>query len=173
MSACVFLSVFLALMPGCNSKPQQETIEKSAEKPDTLKALISGKGVNVRSGPGIKYSVKFQLSDGERVVILKEAYSSNEEGKPVELILTSPLNVHANGEKITLAKGTAVTSTSAGDEGGDLLIITFELEGKHYADSSIYIENVKAKPIADKPWYRIETRDGRRGWVYAEFVEVI
>jgi len=161
---------FFFLLMGCNSKPKQESAEIPIDKPDTIEALIQGKGVNVRAGPGIKHSVKFQLEDGARVLILREAYSASDENKPVELILTAPLTLHADGEKVTLAKGTIVTSASAGDPGGDLLIITFELEGKRCVDSSVYIENIKAKPISEKPWYRIQTRDGRQGWVYSEFV---
>ncbi len=163
-------SILFLLMTGCNSKPKQEPAEIPVTRPDTIEARIQGKGVNVRTGPGIKHSVKFQLADGERILVLREAYSESEEGKPVELILTAPLNVHVDGEKVTLAKGTAVTSTSAGDPGGDLLVIAFELDGKRYTDSSVYIENVKAKPISEKPWYRIQTNDGRQGWVYSEFV---
>jgi hypothetical protein len=169
-SVFFFSSLLLSFFAGCGSKTEEPKAAVDKE-PSTREAGITGSDVNVRTGPGIKHSVKFQLSKGDRVRILREAYSSDEEGKPVELILTAPLTLYADGEKVTLAKGTAVTSKSAGDEGGDLLIITFELEGKRHTDSSVYIEDIRAKPISDQPWFKIETRGGRTGWVYGEFVQ--
>lgn len=166
-TALVFaLTVFLF---ACG-KDEPSAQAQQADSVDVKYALIIGTGVNVRSGAGVSYPVVFQLDQGDQVQVLDSAYSQDQEGKPVELILTKPLKVNADGRKVTLAKGSAVTSIAAGDPGGDLLVITFQLDGKTYADSAVYIEDIRAERISDKPWYHIKTDEEKEGWVYSEFV---
>lgn len=133
-------------------------------------ATIKGQGVNVRCGPGIEHLVAFKLNQGDEVVVLGSQYSTDADEGPVELILTAPLKVRVGNQEYTLSAGMAVTSIAAGDEGEDLLIITFTLEGKTMADSAVYIEDIRAKRVSETPWYNIRTPDEREGWVYGDFV---
>lgn len=155
---------------GCQAKAPKtsDTPVDTAEVQEW--ATIKGTSVNVRRGPSIDQAVIFQLNKGDKVEILSEHTSLESDEGPVELVLTAPLNVYANDKKVTLPKGSAVKSTSAGDEGGDLLIITFKLNGKTYADSSVYIEDIRAKRVSEAPWYQIKTEQGKVGWVYGDYV---
>ncbi len=166
----VAIAAVMPLASGCQSKAPKTT-DTSADTVETTQwATIKGTSVNVRRGPSIDQPVIFQLNKGDKIEILSEHTSLESDEGPVDLVLTAPLNVYVNGKKVTLPKGTAVKSTSAGDEGGDLLIISFKLEGKTHADSSVYIEDIRAKRVSEEPWYQIKTEQGKIGWVYGDYI---
>lgn len=143
------------------------------KKPET-NALITGNNVNVRSGPSVDNQVVFQVNKGDRVMTLEKKEPTTQDK---HYVLTEPYPAKMN-PPIVYPKGMAmkVLSDWWDDMGGDGWFYEVEVEqdGRKKIDTLFdYLgEDIHWEPMTGTPWYKIQTTDGRTGWVYGDFVEV-
>jgi len=193
--ALFILSASLALnLTGCGGKTSKiETSEDTTTAPAQVRyAVITGSGVNVRSGPGIGYRVRFQVDKDAKVKLLEVRESEEadtgfvvhdwvDDGQgnftpPYKFADAVMIADYKVDEYVTLNKGMGVRVCFSGDPGGHGWVhVEYVVEGKRDTlalyDMPMVRFREKVKPAGGTAWYKIETEDGQKGWVFGDYVK--
>ncbi len=184
----LFISVVIVLwiiVGGCRG-------ENKKKKVDRLYGVITASRVNVRTSPNIKGRVLFQVNTGDTVEIMEEIQPDTtdklkdigEDAKFIyrEYILVKKwkLYIPELDTVVSLPPGKALklgyiyySTEESLPEGGEKKCVEFNYQGKEYL---ICEDGERLNPPVEMithPWYRIKSRDGKEGYVYAKFLKEI
>ncbi len=141
----------------------EEKISQLARQNLASEGRVTGSNVIIRSNHTTEStSVGMVAREGTTVKIL-DFYSS---GNSKEAILSSDVTVSANGRRMNLTSGKAITILS-----DQIDSVRVAISGTQYGNIETTISKEHIEPMSGERWYKITTRDDITGWIYGKFIE--
>lgn len=149
------------------------TTPTSTMKKNAQKGYVSADSVRMRKGPGTKFDIvteKIAKNTAVTLYVEQEGWWFLKCGDKYGYI---------KGDYI--AKGTAPATAAAGEQTGKVIVSKIALRKsadskseciKEYENGETVTIMSSAKDSSGKTWYYVKTSDGKKGYMYAEYIKV-
>jgi len=149
------------------------TTPTSSMKKNAQKGYVSADSVRMRKGPGTKFDIvkeKIAKNTAVTLYVEQEGWWFLKCGDKYGYIKSD-----------YIAKGSAPTSAATGEQTGTVIVSKIALRKsadskseciKEYESGETVTITSSAKDSNGKTWYHVKTSDGKKGYMYAEYIKV-
>ncbi|HLP96693.1 MAG TPA: hypothetical protein VK168_21775 [Saprospiraceae bacterium] len=128
------------------------------------KAIITGKNVSIKNGPGFATETLGTYDENEPVTMGDyKVVQSEGEG-----ILGKPVKLSGSGGSITLAKGKSVMIEKTDDANGTALA-AYEDPAKGRFEAEVKLDVFETRMYA--VWHQVKRANGDIGWVFGKYLQ--